>query len=62
MHASRHDSAGRSLLLKGFTQCQTAEELVDKNIQAKGGMEKVKALHSLHMTGKLTGAAASRQR
>ena len=41
--------------LRVFTQCQTAEELVDKNIQAKGGMEKVKALHSLHMTGKLTG-------
>jgi hypothetical protein len=38
-----------------FTQCQTAEELVDKNIQAKGGMEKIKAIHSLRMTGKLTG-------
>jgi hypothetical protein len=38
-----------------FTQCQTAEELVNKNIQAKGGMEKIKAIHSLHMTGKLTG-------
>jgi len=37
-----------------FTQCQTAEELVGKNIQAKGGMEKIKAIHSLHMTGKLT--------
>ena len=42
--------------LKVFTHCQTAEELVDKNIQAKGGMEKIKAIHSLHMTGKLTGA------
>jgi hypothetical protein len=41
--------------LRVFTQCQTAEELVDKNIQAKGGMEKIKAIHSLHMTGKLTG-------
>ncbi len=41
--------------LKVFTHCQTAEELVDKNIQAKGGMEKIKAIHSLHMTGKLTG-------
>jgi len=38
-----------------FTQCQTAEELVDKNIQAKGGRERIKAIHSLHMTGKLTG-------
>ena len=42
--------------LSVFTQCQTAEELVDKNIQAKGGMEKIKAIHSLQMTGKLTGA------
>ena len=41
--------------LSVFTQCQTAEELVDKNIRAKGGMEKIKAIHSLHMTGKLTG-------
>jgi hypothetical protein len=41
--------------LSVFTQCQTAEELVDRNIQAKGGMEKIKAIHSVHMTGKLTG-------
>jgi len=41
--------------LRVFTHCQTAEELVDKNIQAKGGMEKIKAIHSLHMTGKLNG-------
>ena len=41
--------------LSVFTQCQTVEELVDKNIQAKGGMEKIMAIHSLHMTGKLTG-------
>ena len=41
--------------LSVFTQCQTAEELVDKNIRAKGGMEKIKAIHTLHMTGKLTG-------
>ena len=41
--------------LRAFTHCQTAEELVDKNIQAKGGMERIKANHSLHMTGKLTG-------
>jgi hypothetical protein len=40
--------------LSVFAQCQTAEELVDKNIQAKGGMEKIKAIHSVHMTGKLT--------
>ena len=34
---------------------QTADELVDKNIQAKGGMEKIKAIKSVRMTGKLNG-------
>jgi hypothetical protein len=37
-----------------FGQAQTAEELIDKNIQAKGGMEKIKAIHSVRITGKLT--------
>jgi len=32
---------------------QTAEELVNKNIEAKGGMEKIKAIKTLRMTGKL---------
>ena len=32
---------------------QTAEDLVAKNIQAKGGMEKIKAIHSLKTIGKL---------
>ena len=30
---------------------QTADELVAKNIQAKGGLEKIKAIKSLRMTG-----------
>jgi hypothetical protein len=34
---------------------QTAEELVDKNIQAKGGMEKIKAIKTVRMTGKMDG-------
>jgi hypothetical protein len=34
---------------------QTAEELVNKNITAKGGIEKMKALHSIRMIGKLNG-------
>jgi hypothetical protein len=38
-----------------FGQAQTAEELVNKNIQAKGGMEKIKAIKSVRITGKLTG-------
>ena len=34
---------------------QTAEELVNKNIQAKGGMEKIKAITSVRMIGKFDG-------
>jgi hypothetical protein len=34
---------------------QTAEELVNKNIEAKGGMDKIKAANSRRMTGKLIG-------
>jgi hypothetical protein len=41
--------------LSVFAPAQTAEELVNKNIQAKGGIEKMKAIHSVRMTGKLNG-------
>jgi len=41
--------------LSAFALTQTAEELVNKNIQAKGGMEKIKAIHSVRMTGTLNG-------
>jgi hypothetical protein len=34
---------------------QTAEELVNKNIEAKGGMDKIKAIETWRMTGKLIG-------
>jgi len=34
---------------------QTADELIAKNIQAKGGMEKMKAIKTLRMTGKFEG-------
>ena len=34
---------------------QTAEELVNKNIEAKGGMEKIRAAKTRRMTGKLIG-------
>ncbi len=33
---------------------QTADELVTKNVQAKGGMEKIKAIKSVRITGKAT--------
>lgn len=32
---------------------QTVDELIEKNIQAKGGREKIKAIQSLRMTGNL---------
>ena len=38
-----------------FAYTQTAEELVEKNIQAKGGMDKIKAIKSLRMTAKFIG-------
>jgi hypothetical protein len=45
-----------------FTLClniaaagQTADELVQKNIQAKGGLEKIKALKSVRMSGNFDG-------
>jgi hypothetical protein len=34
---------------------QTAEELINKNIEAKGGMDKIKAIKTWRMTGKLIG-------
>ena len=39
--------------LGALAPAQTAEELVNKNIEAKGGVEKMKAIHSVRMTGKL---------
>jgi hypothetical protein len=40
----------------GFSFSQTADELIAKNIEAKGGMEKIKAIKTLRMTGKYEGA------
>jgi hypothetical protein len=36
-----------------FSFAQTADELVAKNIQAKGGLDKIKAVQTYRMTGKL---------
>jgi hypothetical protein len=41
--------------LSVFALSQTADELVNKNIQAKGGIDKMKAIHSVRITGKLSG-------
>jgi hypothetical protein len=35
------------------SQAQTADELIAKNIQARGGMEKIRAIKTLRMTGKV---------
>src|SRR5277367_3300340 len=43
------------LCLNLHASSQTAEELVNKNIEAKGGMDKIKAIKTWRMTGKLIG-------
>jgi len=43
------------LCLGVFGSAQTADELIAKNIQAKGGMEKIKAINTLRMTAKFEG-------
>jgi hypothetical protein len=44
----------------GRTLAQTAEELVNKNIQAKGGMGKIKSAKTRLTTGRLKGAGRRR--
>jgi len=41
--------------LSVLSLAQTADELVNRNIQAKGGMDKIKAIKSVRITGKLNG-------
>jgi hypothetical protein len=41
--------------LSVFVSAQTADELVEKNIQARGGMEKIKATKSRRITGQFSG-------
>jgi O-glycosyl hydrolase len=53
LHALRDGVAVSCLTL--FALAQTAEELVSKNIEAKAGMEKIKAVRPLRVTGKLIG-------
>ncbi len=38
-----------------LVRAQSAEELVTKNIEAKGGIAKIKAIHSIRIKGKLVG-------
>jgi len=39
-----------------FSFSQTADELIAKNIQARGGMEKMKAIKNFRMTGRFEAA------
>jgi len=41
--------------LSVFAHGQTADELIQKNIQAKGGIEKIKAIKTIRLIGKLDG-------
>ena len=43
------------LCLSIFGYAQSADELVNKNIQAKGGLDKIKAIKTVRITGKLSG-------
>ena len=51
MSAIRNVVAGLVCFLSVGLWAQTAEELVAKNLQAKGGVEKIKAIKSVRMTG-----------
>ena len=42
--------------LSAVTYSQTAEELVNKNIEAKGGIEKIKSAKTRRMTGRVRNA------
>jgi hypothetical protein len=51
MGSIRRLAAG--IAFAALLSAQTADELVNKNLTAHGGVEKLKALHSLRMTGKM---------
>jgi outer membrane lipoprotein-sorting protein len=38
-----------------LASAQTADELIEKNIQAHGGLDKIKGVQSMRMTGKIVG-------
>jgi hypothetical protein len=43
-----------TLLLAVAASAQTVDDIINKSIEARGGLQKVKAIKSLKMTGKLT--------
>ncbi len=42
-----------AILSAAWLQAQTADELVQKNILAKGGLDKIKSIKTYRMTGRL---------
>jgi outer membrane lipoprotein-sorting protein len=42
-----------TLLLAGSATAETVDELIEKNAKAKGGMEKIKSVQTMRMTGKM---------
>jgi hypothetical protein len=50
-----------ALAFSALLHAQTAEELVRKNILARGGMEKIKAIQSLRMTGRIQSGSFTAQ-
>jgi len=54
MKARRLVLAALALALASPVHAQTADELIAKNIKAKGGMDKIKAMKSLRATGRMS--------
>ena len=50
------------LCLGAYAFSQTADELVNKNIEAKGGLDKIKAVKTLRITGRAERSVALRSR
>jgi hypothetical protein len=42
-----------AVLLCAQASAQTVDELIKKNVEARGGLEKLKAVKSLRLTGKI---------
>ncbi|HJQ23565.1 MAG TPA: outer membrane lipoprotein-sorting protein [Blastocatellia bacterium] len=43
-----------TLLLAAAASAQTVDDIIKKNVEARGGLQKIKAIKSLKMTGKIT--------
>lgn len=43
-----------SVLLTGAAEAQTVDELIEKNLAARGGKDKIKAVQAIRMSGKVT--------